>query len=222
MRYSCRNWDFCYILKVTQLVRETGFETRFVSHGWMVLLITRICCLKADWSWNVSISSGIVGILSCSFHTNFIFLNGNDYSVVILLPQVLLAYARYFIWFAINASLSNLGILDLNVILGHWLTQLQNSCENVASHEEKIPLGHRIWCTTFQFLPWSPERLCINRFCITSCYIAHHLGIWLSPYWHWNFRTARKMIFFPLKSTLNKTKTQSGIWSSPLSSWKCK
>lgn len=77
--------------------------------------------------------------------------------MLILLLQVLLAYVRFIIWLTINASLR---ILDLNVISCHWLTQLQNSCENVASHEEKLLLGQRNRHAMFQFLPGSPE-LCV-------------------------------------------------------------
>lgn len=80
----------------------------------------------------VFLSGAKLLVNSCPVHTNFvIFFNGNDYSMVILLLPVLLAYVRYFIWFSMNTSLRNIGTLDLNVTSGHWS---KNSCENVASH----------------------------------------------------------------------------------------
>lgn len=33
-----------------------------------------------------------------------------------------------------------MGTLDLNIILEHWLTQLQNSCENIVSNRGKDTL----------------------------------------------------------------------------------
>lgn len=91
----------------------------------VVLLITKFESLRQTKVVTFSSEAKLLVYSLVLFTETLFFFNGTDYSMIILLLKFLLAYVRHFIWFSINASLRNIGTLDLNVISGHWLTHLQ-------------------------------------------------------------------------------------------------